>query len=265
MGILKGILLLVILTAMVSCGQPAKTGVDNSAAAQPQKDTPTVPVSMKNAYIDPEIENESSVIVTLPNNNQVLVGKDAVPVEKAVLGGRLKESAQNLSPERRFIYLKTAPDVEFKILRQVLEILRRHDLDRLKLIVSQSDKTDANAVFEVKLPAAPPHSDVIIKPNPLYLAARIKNDGQLFLNAEPQNLDGLKKLLREVFRDRAENGIFREGTNEVEQTVFVDPEPNVKYGEIVKIIDALKEAGASPIVFKLDKDISEMDRSPTFE
>jgi biopolymer transport protein ExbD len=46
--------------------------------------------------------------------------------------------------------------------------------------------------------------------------------------------------------------VFREGTNEVEKTIFLKSPKLAKYGDVVKVIDAAKLAGASPIGLQID-------------
>lgn len=253
MRIIQSVLLFILLTALVSCAQTAKTGVDNSAAAQPKKDAASVPVNLKNSDSDSAIGDESALVVTLPNNNEILFGRDAKPLAKSALAERLKESGRDLKPDRRYVYIKADPAVEFRVLREVLDQIRRAAFDRVRLAVSRDDKPEANAMFELKIPAEPKENE-LIKPNPNYLRVKIENDGKLKLNVEEQTLDSLKTLLRQIFKDREARGVLREGSNETEQTVHVEPAPNVKYGELVKTIDALREAGAAPLVFKIDDD-----------
>ena len=64
--------------------------------------------------------------------------------------------------------------------------------------------------------------------------------------------DKLTNKLREIFKERENNGAFREGTNEVEKTLFIKSPKSVKYGDVVKVIDAAKTAGAEPIGLQID-------------
>jgi biopolymer transport protein ExbD len=45
---------------------------------------------------------------------------------------------------------------------------------------------------------------------------------------------------------------WEEGTNEIEKTVFVKAPKSIKYGEVVKVIDAIKLAGATPVGLQID-------------
>lgn len=116
--------------------------------------------------------------------------------------------------------------------------------------------------FEAKVPAEPKEQqDVNIKPNPLTLVVAINKETRgVTLNNEPfgdvSDTEQLGNKLREVFKGRENEGAFREGTNEIEKTVFIKSPKSVRYGDVVKVIDAAKAAGASPIGLQID-DLSE--------
>ena len=112
--------------------------------------------------------------------------------------------------------------------------------------------------FEAKVPAEPkdqPQANV--KPNPLTLVVEINKDTKVVtLNNEPfgdvTDTQKLSDKLREIFKQREDNGVLREGTNEVEKTLFIKSPKTVRYGDVVKVIDASKAAGASPIGLQID-------------
>ncbi|MBC7797981.1 MAG: biopolymer transporter ExbD [Pyrinomonadaceae bacterium] len=106
--------------------------------------------------------------------------------------------------------------------------------------------------FEAKVPAEPKDQDDG-KANPLTLAVIIDENMKLKLNKEDvADAGALGVQLSSLFSDRTRNGAYREGTTEVEKTVFIKAPRSVPYGEVVKIIDAIKEAGASPIGLQID-------------
>ncbi|MEO8071835.1 MAG: biopolymer transporter ExbD [Acidobacteriota bacterium] len=112
--------------------------------------------------------------------------------------------------------------------------------------------------FEAKVPAEPkPDQQQNAKPNPLTLVVAVnKADMKLTLNNEPfgdvSDPSALTNRLKEIFKDRENNGVFREGTNEVEKTIFIKSPRSVKYGDVVSVIDAVKQAGAQPIGLQID-------------
>ena len=113
--------------------------------------------------------------------------------------------------------------------------------------------------FEAKVPAEPKPEDQQVdpKPNPLTLVVAInKADRKITLNNEAMgdvsDPSALTNRLSVVFKDREASGAFREGTNEVEKTLFIKSPRSVRYGDVVKVIDAAKQAGAQPIGLQID-------------
>jgi biopolymer transport protein ExbD len=112
--------------------------------------------------------------------------------------------------------------------------------------------------FEAKVPAEPKDiPQVEVKPNPLTLVVAINRETRaISLNNEPAGTvddpTALTAKLADIFKQRETNGVFREGTNEVEKTIFIKSPKLAKYGDVVKVIDASKMAGASPIGLQID-------------
>lgn len=112
--------------------------------------------------------------------------------------------------------------------------------------------------FEAKVPAEPKNEQQLdVKPNPLTLVVSINRENRtLSLNNESAgSVDDPTELtakLTDTFSKRTTEGVFREGTNEVEKTIFIKSPTSVKYGDVVKVIDAAKMAGASPIGLQID-------------
>jgi len=112
--------------------------------------------------------------------------------------------------------------------------------------------------FEAKVPAEPKdQQNVNVKPNPLTLVVAISKETKgITLNNDPfgdvSDTDKLNAKLREIFKERENNGVFRENTNEVEKTIFIKSPKSIRYGDVIKVIDAAKAAGASPIGLQVD-------------
>jgi biopolymer transport protein ExbD len=113
--------------------------------------------------------------------------------------------------------------------------------------------------FEAKVPAEPKPEDkqLNLKPNPLTLVVSITNpDMQIKLNNEElgniSDTTPLTDRLKQTFKEREDARTYKEGTNEIEKTVFVRAPRRIKYGEVVKLIDAIKLGGAQPVGLQVD-------------
>jgi biopolymer transport protein ExbD len=112
--------------------------------------------------------------------------------------------------------------------------------------------------FEAKIPSEPdPNQDLSqLKPNPLTLVVTISSDYKLKLNQDDMgnvsDTSPLSQRLVSLFQQRKETRAFRPGTEEVEKTVFIKAPRGLKYGDVVKVIDAIKGAGANPVGLQVD-------------
>ena len=104
-----------------------------------------------------------------------------------------------------------------------------------------------------------------LKPNPLTLVVSISTDLQLKLNQEAMGSvndpSALAAKLQQVFQQRKEQHAYKYGMEaasnipedqRIEKTVFVKAPRALHYGDVVKVIDAIKGAGANPVGLQVD-------------
>jgi len=104
-----------------------------------------------------------------------------------------------------------------------------------------------------------------LKPNPLTLVVSISPDLQIKLNADAlgsvNDTTQLSQKLLLTFQQRKEQRAYKVGMearsdvkedDRIEKTVFVKAPRAAKYGDVVKVIDAIKGAGASPVGLQVD-------------
>src|SRR4029079_2269582 len=104
-----------------------------------------------------------------------------------------------------------------------------------------------------------------LKPNPLTLVVTISPDLQIKLNQDSMgsvnDTAPLAQRLAAVFKERKETRAYKVGMearsdvkddDRIEKTVFVKAPRATKYGDVVKVIDAFKGAGASPVGLQVD-------------
>ena len=129
------------------------------------------------------------------------------------------------------------------------------------MIVSPVKPTD----FKAKIPSEPKET-ANINSHPDTLVVTINADSTLRLNAENdvgsvQNSAKLTERLAEIFRRRTENRAYAEDKaartdlseeEKIQKTVFIKAPRLLDYGSVVKIVDAIKIAGASPISLQID-------------
>lgn len=118
--------------------------------------------------------------------------------------------------------------------------------------------------FAAKLPSQP--DDRVLPPDPKTLVVTIEPDRTLKLNglSDMGTVDDCFKLseaLVSLFRERKQNHAYRAEMISrvdvpedlrIEKTVFIKAPRSLPYGEVTKVIDALKGAGADPVGLQLD-------------
>ncbi len=61
----------------------------------------------------------------------------------------------------------------------------------------------------------------------------------------------LQNKLEEIFRNRAEMGVFEESSNRIVKAVLIIAPDSAKYGEVFSLVEAVENSGADPIVLKI--------------
>ncbi len=120
--------------------------------------------------------------------------------------------------------------------------------------------------FETKIPSEPDKTNIPVTPHPDTLIVRINSDYSLDLN-QTKNLGTIEKpaklqtRLAQVFSERIKNGVLDENlaqkndlpmSDKIQKTIFIKAPKNLAYGEVVKVIDAVKKVGAKPISLQID-------------
>jgi biopolymer transport protein ExbD len=116
--------------------------------------------------------------------------------------------------------------------------------------------------FVAKIP--PGNADKRAESNSLVVS--IDSEGRLRLNAEEagtiDDLSQLRTKLAQVFQQRREQHIYKPGLEDatnvpeeerIEMTVLVKAPHQMKYREVKKVLDAVKDAGANPVGLQLDE------------
>lgn len=121
------------------------------------------------------------------------------------------------------------------------------------------------SAFKARIPAEP-RDDQMVEPHILTLVVAINPDSSLSLNnlneiGFVEHPEQVIAKLREVFADRLKNQAYSERAvlnpnlpeeEKIEKTVFIKALRKQSYGDVARVIDAIKQAGASPISLQID-------------
>jgi biopolymer transport protein ExbD len=113
----------------------------------------------------------------------------------------------------------------------------------------------------------PPIDDPRVKARPDTLVVTIEKDLRLRLNGLDDDMGTvsdtgrLSTMLARIFEQRQANRAYRQGitnlselpeTDRIERTVFIKAPRSLAYGDVAKVIDGIKGAGARPIGLQID-------------
>src|SRR5580765_8229393 len=121
------------------------------------------------------------------------------------------------------------------------------------------------ARFITNVPSKP-NSDDHIQPNILTLVVTIKTDRSLTLNRDADmgsvyDTTKLISTLVDIFQQRRQNHAYKYELRDridlpedarIEKTVFIKAPRALPYADVVRVLDSLKGAGASPIGLQID-------------
>ena len=234
----------------------------------------SLPKDVANAESDPSVLKESAVIISVPAENEYYVGDTRFSREDLrhqigkLLKGEQIETPVGTSDPARVVYVAGGINVSHSTIVNVLREIRTQKVNHIGLLVEpKSASVEAPAILRVQVLAEPnPNEDISkLKPNPLMLVVSIASDGTLKINQEPMgstvDTAPLNQLLRRVFQQRKEQHAYRSGAESrsdlpederVEKTIHIKADNSVAYTEVIRAIDAVKGAGANPIVVQLD-------------
>ncbi|HQU84723.1 MAG TPA: biopolymer transporter ExbD [Pyrinomonadaceae bacterium] len=86
----------------------------------------------------------------------------------------------------------------------------------------------------------------------------VEANGKVKINNEPQgNVSDTQKLterLKGVFEDREKYGVFEPHSEKIVKAIGIKTHNSVKYGDFFKVVEAVKQSGAEPIVLLFDDD-----------
>lgn len=128
---------------------------------------------------------------------------------------------------------------------------------KISSLAMQTIKVEISEDFYVYVPPEMTKKEKTnVKPNPFILIVELDKSMKLRLNEyEMGSLNDLSRLereLKQIFRDRDANGVYRSGTNEIEKRIFLKAPPAVGFFDVIKIIESLRKTGAAPIGLAID-------------
>jgi biopolymer transport protein TolR len=94
-----------------------------------------LPKDMNSPDEDQEITKETAVVVSIPNNNEVYVGKELYT--KEVLGEKISKLMAGKAGDKRIVYVKSGIDVDYGTVVEAINTIRKQDIDKIGLVADK--------------------------------------------------------------------------------------------------------------------------------
>ena len=265
--------LALVAISSLGCSKIRELTARNQQSEQANEFNFTVPFGYRSADLDPSDRPGDRFTVLLTGKGEIYAGNiESQPIDLQTVIQRAREASRTNAP----VYIAAAGSLDASFFLSFVNELRKQDLNEIRLLVGGSERPidpkydespryvrgmgdipfpDHSFPLKLRIPT-PSATDGPRLPNPLTLVVKFEESGGYTLNNNSiKDEDELVSKLAEVFKARESNGVFRENSNEIEKTVWLDlsnldkqSKQPFTYWHILRIIDAVKAAGSSPIV-----------------
>jgi biopolymer transport protein TolR len=97
--------------------------------------TVNIPKEMITPDEDGEITKDTSVVISIPDNNNFYIGKDQYPL--AELGTKIQTMMKDKAPDKRIVYIKSGIEVDYGTVVEAIDIIRKQDIDKIGLVADK--------------------------------------------------------------------------------------------------------------------------------
>lgn len=223
-----------------------------------------LPKGVKNAESDSTAASESAVLVSVAVEGIYYVGAEPYPVDE--VGEKVSRQLVGQTADNKIVFFAGSYSLDYGVVIKLLDELRKTGVVKIGLLVDQPGSKGRNS-FKVQIPAEPSPNDDLskLKPNPLTLVASMSKDLKLRLNQDPigefADLSPLTQKLGAIFQQRKALHAYQPGMEtrtdvpedeRLEKTVVIKATRSTRYVDVIHLIDAVRGAGANPIVLQID-------------
>jgi biopolymer transport protein ExbD len=183
------------------------------------------------------------VVISIPADDEFYFGK--VRVAQADLAEKIKLALKDKPADERIVFIKAGVAVKYGTVVSAVDAIRAAGFDRIGLVADKKKQPDAKPGRE-PTPGRPVTPSSVSSAATVPAAAPIilidvRSKTRLRLDSKPIILSQLSSRLEKLLTPRE----FK--------AVFVKAPKNMSYGDVVKVIDIAKSAGAQPIGLEVDQ------------
>jgi biopolymer transport protein TolR len=108
--------------------------------------TVAIPRDMNNPEVDPAIIKESSVVISIPEDNQFYIGKERI--DKDSLKSEIENRMRDKQGDERIVYIKSGVGVSYGNVVEVINLIRQAGVDQIGLVADRKKKGQGGGATE---------------------------------------------------------------------------------------------------------------------
>lgn len=195
--------------------------------------------------IDPK--RTSPVTVWVRTNGELTY--EGKVVSLAELEAKLDaEMDYRMSSERK-VFIEAYDEIKFAAIRDILLIGRKLNFDDFGFVSAGSLGVGTGVATKIILEEPGPRPP---KMGALVLQVNVDKVGKINLNKKVVSESELAAQLKTTFETRKKRRIFRQGSREVEKTVYLRLNQSTEYQVMLRVLKSINSSGAYPICIELD-------------
>lgn len=84
---------------------------------------------------DEDIAKDTSVVISIPDNNTFYIGRDPFPIDR--LGDQIRAKMKGKAAKKRIVYIKSGVNVNYGTVVQAIDTIRDQDIDKVGLVADK--------------------------------------------------------------------------------------------------------------------------------
>ena len=84
---------------------------------------------------DGDITKDTSVVISIPDNNNFYLGKEQYPISE--LGPKIQTMMKDKAPDKRIVYIKSGVEVDYGTVVEAIDVIRKQDIDKIGLVADK--------------------------------------------------------------------------------------------------------------------------------
>ena len=97
--------------------------------------TVNIPKELNMPEEDSEITKDTSVVISIPDDNNFFIGKEQLPL--TALADKIKTMMKDKAPDKRIVYIKSGVEVDYGTVVKAIDQVRKQDIDKVGLVADR--------------------------------------------------------------------------------------------------------------------------------